>query len=123
MKIQFALSVSIALCGVYAESVSACEQMQVTPSTVEQGGVILLQCKPSVEVIQIAAEIIGTHWNQALPHLYDDGSHGDAQEGDQQYSVQTQAPTIAGEYQVNFYQVLPDQTEILVQGPLIRVQP
>jgi len=96
--------------------------MQVLPSKAAPGSAITLICKTDVEVKQIAAEISGKEWNASFPYLYDDGTNGDKVKNDKTFSLTLTAPTIVGTYQVKFYRVLPDQTELESEPLTFEVQ-
>jgi hypothetical protein len=106
------------LFGLYSISVLACSEMRLSPAQSKPGQTITLVCSTDVEVKQIAVEILGVQWNGFFANLYDDGTHGDRFGKDQQYSLVINAPSVPGVYQVKFYRILPDQTELL-SAPLI----
>jgi hypothetical protein len=103
---------TLVLFGWNIASIMACTEMQVLPSRSAPGSAITLSCKTDIEVKQIAAEISGKDWNATFPYLYDDGTNGDEIKNDNTYSLTLTAPAMVGTYQVKFYRVLPDQTEL-----------
>ena len=104
--------VTLILFGWNINVVLACTDIQVLPANSKPHSSVTFTCTTDVEVKQIALEIIGEKWNGSFPNMYDDGSHGDIVSNDKVYSLAIDAPAITGSYQVMFFRILPDQTEL-----------
>jgi hypothetical protein len=103
-------------------STLACTDMQVLPAQPKQGSVITVTCTTDVEVKQIAVEILGENWNGSFPNLFDDGTHGDKVSHDNVYALTIETPPVSGTYQVKFFRILPDQTELQAAPLTFKVQ-
>jgi hypothetical protein len=110
------------LFGLHSIPVLACSEMWLSPAQPKPGQAITLVCSTKVEVKQIAVVIVGVQWNGSFANLYDDGTHGDQLGKDQQYSLSIDAPPVPGLYQVRFYRILPDQTELLSEPLILNIE-